>query len=102
MRGYQLGNPLEDGTNLGPMVRTSAADFVYGLISEAVAAGARMLVAPEDSPGHREGTPYLGPALLADVNHNMSLPHGSAAARPTGRLKYSTSPPGSDRQLRIA
>jgi len=27
---YVLGNPLEEGTTLGPMVRTAAADFVRG------------------------------------------------------------------------
>src|SRR5687768_424271 len=35
---YRLGNPLAPDTTLGPMVRTSAADFVRAQIAEAVQA----------------------------------------------------------------
>ncbi|MBT5919153.1 MAG: aldehyde dehydrogenase family protein, partial [Alphaproteobacteria bacterium] len=34
VREYKLGNPLDPKTNLGPMVRASAADFVRGQIDE--------------------------------------------------------------------
>src|SRR6185295_13221669 len=44
---YRLGNPLDAGTNLGPMVRTSAAEFVRGQIADAVKAGAKALVDPK-------------------------------------------------------
>ena len=45
-RAYELGDPTVAATTLGPMVRTSAADYVRGQISEAVAAGARALDRP--------------------------------------------------------
>jgi acyl-CoA reductase-like NAD-dependent aldehyde dehydrogenase len=70
---YKLGNPLEDGTNLGPMVRTSAAEFVRGQIADAVKAGARGLVDPSQFAANAAGTPYLAPQVLVDVDHTMAV-----------------------------
>jgi acyl-CoA reductase-like NAD-dependent aldehyde dehydrogenase len=64
-----LGNPLESASNLGPMVRTSAADNVRAQIEEAVQRGAKRLLNLEDRPG----TPYLAPEVLVDVHHGMAL-----------------------------
>jgi acyl-CoA reductase-like NAD-dependent aldehyde dehydrogenase len=72
-RRYQLGDPLDPETTLGPMVRTRAADFVRGQIAAAVAAGARALVDPAAFPAHREGTPYQAPQVLVDVDHSMDV-----------------------------
>ncbi len=72
-RAYRLGDPTDPATNLGPMVRTSAAEFVRGQISEAVSAGARALVDPELFPSAAEGTPYLAPQVLIDVDHSMRV-----------------------------
>ena len=72
-RSYRLGDPTDPATNLGPMVRTSAAEFVRGQISEAVSAGARALVDPELFPSAAEGTPYLAPQVLIDVDHSMRV-----------------------------
>jgi acyl-CoA reductase-like NAD-dependent aldehyde dehydrogenase len=70
---FVLGNPLEAGTTLGPMVRASAADFVRGQIAEAVAAGAKALVDPAGFPADEPGTPYLAPQVLVDVDHTMRV-----------------------------
>ena len=48
-RQYRLGNPLEAGTTLGPMVRTGAADSVRAQIRDAVQQGARKLLESEGS-----------------------------------------------------
>ena len=68
-RKYRFGNPLDPQTNLGPMVRTGAADFVRRQIGEAVSRGARKLVDMKDQPG----TPYLPPEVLVGVDHGMSI-----------------------------
>ena len=68
-RQYRLGNPLERETNLGPMVRTAAADAVRGQIRAALAKGAKGLIQQKD----KEGTPYLPPEVLVDVDHGMAL-----------------------------
>jgi acyl-CoA reductase-like NAD-dependent aldehyde dehydrogenase len=72
-RQYRLGNPLEPDTTLGPMVRASAAQSVRGQIAEAVGQGARPLIDPREFPADREGTPYLAPQVLVDVNHRMRV-----------------------------
>jgi acyl-CoA reductase-like NAD-dependent aldehyde dehydrogenase len=68
-RQYRLGNPLEAQTNLGPLVRTEAADNVRAQIRDAVSKGARALIAVKD----KEGTPYFPPQVLVDVNHGMAV-----------------------------
>jgi acyl-CoA reductase-like NAD-dependent aldehyde dehydrogenase len=70
---YRLGNPLSPDTTLGPMVRTSAAEFVRGQIGEAVHQGARPLLDADDFPAAREGTPYVAPQVLVDVDHSMRV-----------------------------
>jgi acyl-CoA reductase-like NAD-dependent aldehyde dehydrogenase len=70
---YTLGNPLDAATTLGPMVRTSAADFVRGQISEALDQGAKPLIDPALFPMSKEGTPYLAPQVLINVDHGMRV-----------------------------
>lgn len=72
-RKYELGNPLEKGTTLGPMVRTEAANLVRSQIRQAVSKGARALIDPKGFPADRDGTPYLAPQVLIDVNHGMQV-----------------------------
>lgn len=73
VKGYRLGSPLDPDTNLGPMVRTSAADHVRGQIDEALARGARPLIDPGHFPANEPGTPYLAPQILVDVDHSMAV-----------------------------
>jgi acyl-CoA reductase-like NAD-dependent aldehyde dehydrogenase len=70
---YKLGNPLDENTTLGPMVRTSAADFVRGQIAEAIDGGAKPLIDPALFPESKEGTPYLAPQVLVNVDHGMRV-----------------------------
>jgi len=72
-RKYQLGNPLEPKTTLGPMVRTDAAQMVRDQIREAVNRGARALIDPKSFAADAEGTPYLAPQVLLDVDHRMQV-----------------------------
>ena len=72
-RKYRLGNPLEPDTTLGPMVRASAAAFVRDQIAEAVGQGARSVIDPIEFPAAHEGTPYVAPQVLLDVDHRMRV-----------------------------
>ncbi len=72
-RKYVLGDPMKSETTLGPMVRASAADFVRGQIKEAIGQGARALLDAKEFPANREGTPYLAPQILVNVNHAMRV-----------------------------
>jgi acyl-CoA reductase-like NAD-dependent aldehyde dehydrogenase len=68
-RQYRLGNPLEKDTNLGPLVRTHAADSVRAQVRQAVRKGAKALLKLKDRPG----TPYLPPEVLVSVDHGMAV-----------------------------
>ncbi|MGF1701108.1 aldehyde dehydrogenase family protein [Photobacterium makurazakiensis] len=70
---YRLGSPLELDTTIGPMVRASAADFVRQQIREATELGAKAHIVESNFPLSREGTPYLAPQLLTNVNHQMRI-----------------------------
>ncbi len=70
---YKLGRSDEKETSLGPLVRTKAADFVREQIAEAVEQGAIAHINPDHFPADQEGTPYLAPQLLSDVNHEMRV-----------------------------
>jgi acyl-CoA reductase-like NAD-dependent aldehyde dehydrogenase len=72
-RAYRLGNPLLPDTTLGPMVRVGAAESVRQQIAEALRQGAQPLIDPHDFPASREGTPYLAPQVLVDVDHRMRV-----------------------------
>jgi acyl-CoA reductase-like NAD-dependent aldehyde dehydrogenase len=72
-RQYVLGNPTEAATTIGPLVRASAADHVRRQIEACTRVGARAMVNEQSFALSVEGTPYLAPQLLADVNHSMSV-----------------------------
>lgn len=72
-RQYQLGNPLDPATTLGPLVHTAAADKVRAHLDEALHKGARLLIDPREFPVDQQGTPYLAPQVLVNVDHTMQL-----------------------------
>jgi acyl-CoA reductase-like NAD-dependent aldehyde dehydrogenase len=73
VRRLRLGDPLDLGVTLGPVVSAAAAEHVRGQIAEAVAAGARALLDPAGFPADRPGTGYLAPQIVVDVDHSMRL-----------------------------
>lgn len=70
---YVLGNPLDSTTNLGPMVKTSAADFVRGQVETAINSGARALIDESRFKLSKKGTAYLAPQVLVGVDHGMQV-----------------------------
>lgn len=84
---YVLGNPLEQATTLGPVVRPAAAEFVRAQIAAAQAAGARALLDPALFPADRPGSAYLAPQVLVDVNHGMSVMRDESFGPVVGIMK---------------
>jgi len=72
---YRLGSPLEPETTLGPLVRTSAAEAMRSQVRVALAHGARQLIDERAFPASSQGTPYLAPQVLIDVDHSMAIMH---------------------------
>ena len=70
---YVLGDPTDAATNLGPMVRASAADFARGQVRDAVAQGARALIDTATFAREAEGSAYMAPQCLVGVDHRMRL-----------------------------
>jgi len=72
-RAYQLGNPLEPSTTLGPVIKPAAAAFVRKQIAEAIGLGARALIDAKAFAADAEGSAYLAPQVLVEVDHRMRL-----------------------------
>lgn len=70
---YVLGDPMQEATTLGPMVRTAAAEFAKEQIAEAILRGAKGMIDPLDFPAHQPETPYLAPQILINVDHSMRV-----------------------------
>jgi acyl-CoA reductase-like NAD-dependent aldehyde dehydrogenase len=88
-KGYNLGDPTRKDVNLGPMVRTRAAEFARGQVDEAIAQGARSLVDPSGFAADKAGTPYMAPRVLVDVTHGMRLMIEESFAPVIGIMKVS-------------
>ena len=70
---YVLGNPLDQKTTLGPLARLGSAQSVRGMIGEALGLGAYPLVNLQNFPLDRDGSAYMAPQILTNVNHGMRI-----------------------------
>lgn len=70
---YVLGRSDDPETTLGPLVKPAAADFVRSQIADALASGARALIDESNFPLSEQGSAYLAPQLLVDVDHSMGV-----------------------------
>ncbi|MGF1705252.1 aldehyde dehydrogenase family protein [Enterovibrio baiacu] len=70
---YRLGRPDNPDTTLGPLVKTAAANFVREQSQEAIQHGAKALINEELFSASEQGTPYLAPQLLINVDHSMRV-----------------------------
>lgn len=96
-RAYRLGNPADPATNLGPLVRPEAAEFVRGQVAEAVRQGARALIGAASFPGDKPGSPYMAPEILVNVDHSMRLMTEETFGPIVGVMKVS----GDDEAVRL-
>jgi len=68
---YKLGDPSKEDTNLGPVVRLSAANFIRGQIIEAEKQGAKKLIDESKFSISKEDNCYVVPQVMIDVDHSM-------------------------------
>ncbi len=71
--GYVLGDPMNEATTLGPMVKNSAATFVREQINDAINAGATPLIDRTKFSADVGNSPYLAPQVLINVDHSMRI-----------------------------
>lgn len=55
------------------MVNAKPADFIRDQIHHAVNAGAKTHIKPENYPLDKEGSAYLAPQILTNVDHSMDI-----------------------------
>lgn len=70
MAGYVLGNPLEETTNMGPLARVEAIQFVTDQIAEAKSRGAQILLGGSKKVASRN---HFLPTLLTEVPHDARV-----------------------------
>lgn len=63
----KVGNPLDEETDIGPLISKSEADRVMVWINEAVSQGAKVITG-----GRQEGS-IITPTILSEVNHDMKV-----------------------------
>ena len=68
---YKLGDPSQEDTNLGPVVRLSAANFIRSQISEAEKQGAKRLIDESKFSIAKDDNCYIAPQVMIDVDHSM-------------------------------
>jgi acyl-CoA reductase-like NAD-dependent aldehyde dehydrogenase len=68
-----LGNPLDEATTLGPMAHARFAKTVRDQTAEALAKGAKAHIPADLFKADRDGTAYLMPQVLTNVDHSMSV-----------------------------
>jgi glyceraldehyde-3-phosphate dehydrogenase (NADP+) len=67
VQALRTGDPLDETTDIGPMIDSGAADRFEAWVDEALAGGARALVR-----GRREGN-TISPTVLVDVRRDMKV-----------------------------
>lgn len=67
VKDLRVGDPLDEQTDVGPMINLAAAERAEAWINEAIDAGARILAG-----GRREGS-LLQPTVLADVAPDLKV-----------------------------
>lgn len=68
MKSVQMGNPLDEATQVGPQARTDLRDDLHRQVEESLARGARLLLGGQipEGPGA-----YYPPTVLTDVRPGM-------------------------------
>lgn len=87
VKGYTLGNPMDEATTMGPMANVRFADEVRAQINEAVAAGAVAHIAPMEAD---DGAAYLTPQILTNVTHEMRVMRDESFGPVVGIMKVSS------------
>jgi len=71
-KAFLPGDPMADGTTLGPMAQANAPGFIDGQVNAAKAAGARILLGGETASVDGKGRFYRA-TIAADTDHRMSI-----------------------------
>ena len=70
VKGLKVGNGVDDGVNIGPLINEQAVDDVMGFVDDAVSKGARVMAG-----GRRSdlGSCFIEPTILTNVSDDMRV-----------------------------
>ncbi len=87
---HVTGDPMTDGTRLGPLVSEHQRDRVRGFLTRAVADGARVVTGGPDAPSGVESGYFVSPTVLTDVDLDSEIAKEEVFGPVTVVLPYST------------
>ncbi|WP_294230467.1 aldehyde dehydrogenase family protein, partial [uncultured Shimia sp.] len=87
VKGYKLGNPMDEATTIGPMANVRFANEVRAQIAEALEAGATAQI---ETFAEDDGGAYLTPQILTDVTHDMRVMQDESFGPVVGIMKVSS------------
>ncbi len=87
VKGYKLGNPLDEETTIGPMANVRFANEVRAQIAEALEDGATAHI---ETFAEDDGGAYLTPQILTDVTHEMRVMRDESFGPVVGIMKVSS------------
>jgi acyl-CoA reductase-like NAD-dependent aldehyde dehydrogenase len=70
---FPVGDPLQPGSALGPLVSDAQRERVRGYIKKGVEEGARMVAGGEEPPKGLEGGYFVQPTVFSDVKPDMTI-----------------------------
>ena len=70
---YILDDPLKKDTNLGPVVRLSAANFIRNQVKDAIKNGASDVIDKTNFGISDDNNCYVSPSVLINVDHSMKF-----------------------------
>jgi len=86
---FRAGDPLDPGTNLGPLVTFEAQKRVLGLIDTGRKEGAK-LVFGGDVPGNLNRGAYVNPTLFTGVRNSMTIARQEIFGPVASVIRFST------------
>jgi aldehyde dehydrogenase (NAD+) len=73
MEATQIGDPMEMGAHIGPVVNKAQYEKIQGLIQSAIDEGATLVTGGTGRPDGRNAGFYVKPTLLANVTPEMRI-----------------------------
>jgi acyl-CoA reductase-like NAD-dependent aldehyde dehydrogenase len=84
VESLKVGDPMDETTDVGPLIDGGAVDKVAGIVDEAVREGARALT------GGQRNDPFYAPTIMADVQRDMKVCQEEIFGPVTTVAKYET------------
>jgi aldehyde dehydrogenase (NAD+) len=70
---FRVGDPLDDGTNLGPVISDVQRDRVRGFIQQGIAEGAKLVTGGVEPPEGLERGYFVRPTVFSEVTPDMTI-----------------------------